>query len=93
VSAVAGLSDALRALGARRAVVALDMDRLSNPNVRDAIGRISGIVRDARRRGERGERNICAEIARWDARYKGIDDYYLSGRGADAREPLTLEAA
>jgi hypothetical protein len=59
--------------------------------VRDAIGNISGIVRDARRHGER--RNICAEIARWDARYKGIDDYYLSGRGANAREPLTLEAA
>jgi hypothetical protein len=95
VSAVAGLSDALRALGARRAVVALDMDRLGNSNVRDAIGRISGIVRDAHRHGGRGEirRNICAEIARWDARYKGIDDYYLSGRGANAREPLTLEAA
>jgi hypothetical protein len=95
VSAVAGLSDTLKALGPKRVVVALDMDRLSNPNVREAIGKISGIVREARHSQTRGETrgNMRAEIAYWDARCNGIDDYYLFRKNASVCEPLTLVAA
>jgi hypothetical protein len=84
IDATGGLSDTLRHLSARSVVVALDMDKASNPRVQEAVRRISAKVAALQR--------VNTSVANWDVRYKGIDDYYLARRNMQTA-PLVLEAA
>jgi hypothetical protein len=84
VSAIEGLRQVLAALDVREVVLAMDMDKLTNPQVRDAVRRIS---REAAKL-----RGVRVHAADWDARFNGIDDYYLA-RGQTTTQPLRLLAA
>jgi hypothetical protein len=74
VNAVRDLPEVLSGLGAKEIVVALDMDRIHNPNVRRAAKNIAASA--SRIAGAR------VTVKSWDAAYNGIDNYYLSRRKA-----------
>jgi hypothetical protein len=83
IDATGGLTDVLGKLSAQSVVVALDMDKASNPRVQEAVRKISAEAAAMQR--------VRASVANWDARYKGIDDYYLASSKAMAK-PLLLIA-
>jgi hypothetical protein len=83
VSAIEGLRETIAALDVREAVIAMDMDKMTNPQVREAVVKISSVL--SKLRGAR------VQTANWDMRYKGIDDYYLA-RGRTNTQPLVLAA-
>ena len=70
VFALHGLKDTLISLGVTEVVEAMDMDQMSNPQVRRAIQSIRQEVQSIR--GIRYSKYV------WNPAYKGIDDYYLS---------------
>lgn len=70
VFALHGLKDTLMSLGVTEVVEAMDMDQMSNPQVRRAIQAIRQEVQSIR--GIRYSKYV------WNPAYKGIDDYYLS---------------
>ena len=70
VFALHGLKDTLISLGVTEAVEAMDMDQMTNPQVRRAIQAIRREVQSIR--GIRYSKYV------WNPAYKGIDDYYLS---------------
>ena len=70
VNALNGLNDTIRSLGVREVVEAMDMDQMTNPQVRRAIQAI--------RQEVQGIRGIRYSKYVWNPAYKGIDDYYLS---------------
>ena len=70
VFALHGLKDTLISLGVTEVVEAMDMDQMSNPQVRRAIQTIRQEVQSIR--GIRYSKYV------WNPAYKGIDDYYLS---------------
>ena len=70
VFALHGLKDTLISLGVTEVVEAMDMDQMSNPQVRRAILAIRQEVQSIR--GIRYSKYV------WNPAYKGIDDYYLS---------------
>ena len=70
VNAIRGLKDTLVDLGVTHAVEAMDMDQLTNPNVRNAIL--------AMRREVQAIKGLKYTKYTWDPAYKGIDDYLLS---------------
>ena len=70
VFALHGLKDTLISLGVTEAVEAMDMDQMTNPQVRRAIQTIRQEVQSIR--GIRYSKYV------WNPAYKGIDDYYLS---------------
>lgn len=70
VFALHGLKDTLISLGVTEVVEAMDMDQMSNPQVRRAILAI--------RQEVQGIRGIRYSKYVWNPAYKGIDDYYLS---------------
>ena len=70
VFALHGLKDTLISLGVTEAVEAMDMDQMTNPQVRRAIQAIRQEVQSIR--GIRYSKYV------WNPAYKGIDDYYLS---------------
>ena len=70
VFALHGLKDTLISLGVTEAVEAMDMDQMTNPQVRRAIQSIRQEVQSIR--GIRYSKYV------WNPAYKGIDDYYLS---------------
>lgn len=70
VFALHGLKDTLIDLGVSEVVEALDMDQMTNPQVRRAIQAIRQEVQSIH--GIRYSKYV------WDPLYKGIDDYYLS---------------
>lgn len=70
VNALGGLTDALRSLGVREVVEAMDMDQNTNQQVRGAILAI--------RREVQKIRGIRYSKYTWNPAYKGVDDYFLS---------------
>ena len=70
VFALHGLKDMLISLGVTEVVEAMDMDQMTNPQVRRAIQSIRQEVQSIR--GIRYSKYV------WNPAYKGIDDYYLS---------------
>lgn len=70
VFALHGLKDTLISLGMAEVVEAMDMDQMTNPQVRRAIQSIRQEVQSIR--GIRYSKYV------WNPAYKGIDDYYLS---------------
>ena len=74
VFALHGLKDTLISLGLTEVVEAMDMDQMTNPQVRRAIQAIRREVQSIR--GIRYSKYV------WNPAYKGIDDYYLSRAAA-----------
>ena len=74
VFALHGLKDTLISLGVTEVVEAMDMDQMTNPQVRRAIQAIRQEVQSIR--GIRYSKYV------WNPVYKGIDDYYLSRAAA-----------
>ncbi len=74
VFALHGLKDTLISLGVTEVVEAMDMDQMTNPQVRRAIQAIRREVQSIR--GIRYSKYV------WNPAYKGIDDYYLSRAAA-----------
>ena len=74
VNAIHGLKDALIDLGVREVVEAMDMDQMTNENVRKAVL--------AMRREVQTIPGIKYYKYPWNPAYKGVDDYLLSRRTA-----------
>lgn len=70
VNALNGLNDTVRGLGVREVVEAMDMDQMTNPNVRSAILTMRKEVRKIP--------GIRYSKYTWNHAYKGVDDYLLS---------------
>ena len=74
VNALNGLTDTIRDLGVTEVVEAMDMDQMTNGNVRKAIL--------AMRREVQKIPNIRYSKYTWNPAYKGVDDYLLSRAAA-----------
>ena len=70
VNAIKGLRKTILSLGVHEVVEAMDMDQMTNPQVRDAILTI--------RREVRTIPGIKYSKYSWNPEYKGVDDYFLS---------------
>lgn len=70
VSALNGLTDTIRALGVTEVVEAMDMDQMTNPQVRNAVLKMRKEVQTIR--------GIRYSKYTWNPTYKGVDDYLLS---------------
>lgn len=70
VNALGGLVDTIRALGVQEVVEAMDMDQMTNENVRNAVLTMRAEVRKIR--------GIRYSKYSWNPAYKGVDDYLLS---------------
>ena len=70
VNAIHGLKDTLMDLGVREVVEAMDMDQMTNENVRKAVL--------AMRREVQAIPGIKYYKYTWNPAYKGVDDYLLS---------------
>lgn len=71
VNAIGGLTDTLMALGVTEAVEAMDMDQMTNPQVRDGILAM-------RREIQKKLPKLKYSKYSWNPAYKGVDDYFLS---------------
>lgn len=74
VNAIHGLRDTLVDLGVTQVVEAMDMDQMTNPNVRNAIL--------AMRKEVQAIKGLKYTKYTWDPAYKGVDDYLLSRAAA-----------
>ena len=74
VNALGGLKDTLRALGVKEVVEAMDMDQMTNQQVRNAILTM--------RREVQSIRGIRYTKYSWNPAFKGVDDYLLSRKAA-----------
>lgn len=70
VNALGGLTDTIRSIGVREIIEAMDMDQMTNPNVRNAVLTMRKEVRKIP-----GIRYLKYT---WNPVYKGVDDYLLS---------------
>ena len=70
VNAIKGLRETIQALGVREIVEAMDMDQMTNPQVRGAIL--------AMRREVQKIPGIRYSKYSWNPAYNGVDDYFLS---------------
>ena len=70
VSALNGLTDTIRALGVTEVVEAMDMDQMTNPQVRNAVLKMRKEVQKIP--------GIRYSKYTWNPVYKGVDDYLLS---------------
>ena len=70
VNAIKGLRETILALGVREIVEAMDMDQMTNPQVRNAILTM--------RREVQRIPGIKYSKYSWNPAYKGVDDYFLS---------------
>ena len=69
VTAIAGLKDALQSMeNLEEVVVALDMDKLVNWRVRNALGKILETVQSIP--------NLRVRLMNWNMTFKGVDDFY-----------------
>lgn len=66
VSSTAYLADTLRALGIRKVYETFDMDKMTNPNVRDALARLHELL---------AREGVPCRPYQWDPAYKGVDEY------------------
>ena len=70
VNAIRGLKGTLKDLGVTQVVEAMDMDQMTNPDVRSAVL--------AMRREVQAIKGLKYTKYTWDPAYKGVDDYLLS---------------
>lgn len=70
MSALGGLKGTLLSLGVSEVVEAMDMDQLTNPQVRQAVL--------AMRREVQSIPKLKYSKYTWNPAYKGVDDYFLS---------------
>lgn len=70
VNAIRGLKNTLKGLGVTQVVEAMDMDQMTNPNVRSAVLAMGREVQAIR--------GLKYTKYTWDPAYKGVDDYLLS---------------
>lgn len=70
VNALNGLTDTIRELGVHEVMEAMDMDQMTNPNVRNAVL--------AMRKEVQKLPGIRYSKYSWNPAYKGVDDYLLS---------------
>ena len=70
VNALGGLTDTIRAIGVREIIETMDMDQMTNPNVRNAVLTMRKEVRKIP-----GIRYLKYT---WNPAYKGVDEYLLS---------------
>ena len=70
VNAIRGLKKTLVGLGVSRVVEAMDMDQMTNPDVRNAVL--------AMRKEVQAIKGLKYTKYTWNPAYKGIDDYFLS---------------
>ena len=70
VNAIRGLKKTLVGLGVSRVMEAMDMDQMTNPDVRNAVL--------AMRKEVQAIKGLKYTKYTWDPAYKGIDDYLLS---------------
>ena len=70
VNALGGLKDTIRDLGVTEVVEAMDMDQMTNPNVRKAVLAVRQEVQSIR--------GLKYMKYTWNPAYKGVDDYLLS---------------
>ena len=70
VNATKGLKETIRSLGVTEVVEAMDMDQMTNLQVRN------GVL--AMRREVQGIKGIKYSKYTWNPAYKGVDDYFLS---------------
>ena len=70
VNALGGLKDTIRDLGITEVVEAMDMDQMTNPNVRKAVLAVRQEVQSIR--------GLKYMKYTWNPAYKGVDDYLLS---------------
>ena len=70
VNAIRGLKGTLKDLGVTQVVEAMDMDQMTNPDVRSAVL--------AMRKEVQAIRGLKYTKYTWDPAYKGVDDYLLS---------------
>lgn len=68
VNAIGGLKETLAGLSLSEVVIALDMDKMMNWRVRDALEKIIALVTAIP--------GICVRLMNWNATFKGVDDFY-----------------
>ena len=82
VNSLRYLPETLNGLPLKKVVGAYDMDKLDNPQVRDAFSQVEKIAR---------QNGLLFEPLEWDARFKGIDDFlyarYLYSTGQAQKIP------
>ena len=82
VNSLRFLPETLNGLPLKKVVGAYDMDKLENPQVRDAFFQVEKIAR---------QNGLRFEPLEWDARFKGIDDFlyarYLYSTGQAQKIP------
>ena len=66
VNSLRFLGETLNSLPLKKVVGAYDMDKLENPQVRDAFSQVEKVAR---------KNGLLFEPLEWDARFKGIDDF------------------
>jgi hypothetical protein len=74
INSIGGLSEVIRELGVTEVMLAADMDKVTNEQVRKGFENIAKVV--SRLRGVR------ARPVNWNVCFKGVDDYYLARRQA-----------
>ena len=78
VTAIAGLKDALQSMeNLEEVVVALDMDKLVNWRVRNALGKIMETVQSIP--------NLRVRLMNWNMTFKGVDDFYKARNEAASK--------
>ena len=68
VNAIGRLKDAIQELGVSEVVLVLDMDKLVNPHVRDALRQLHALLG--------GIPGLRVRSMDWNMSFKGIDDFY-----------------
>ena len=68
VNAIGGLKETLAGLSLSEVVIALDMDKLMNWRVRDALEKLTALVTAIP--------GIRVRLMNWNATFKGVDDFY-----------------
>jgi hypothetical protein len=73
INATGSLKETVEALNVKKAVIAVDMDKLINERVHNGVERIVRVIMSVR--------GIETEFLNWDPRFKGVDDYYQARAG------------
>lgn len=81
VNAIGGLKETLAGLSLSEVVIALDMDKLMNWRVRDALEKIMELVTSIP--------GIRVRLMNWNATFKGVDDFYQA-RNYAARKGVNI---
>ena len=69
INATEGLNETVKSFGVSEVLLAADMDKVTNPQVRDGFDRIAKKLSQIR--------GLSVRPINWNVCFKGIDDYYL----------------